>query len=63
MGRRIFLILFLLITNLLITNHYIYAFGPWSPWHRTLPIEGRITDATTGEPIEGGVRKFLLFRR
>lgn len=58
--KKIFLISFLLITNLLITNHCLYAW--WWPINRTPPIEGRVIDATTGKPIENVVVSALWWK-
>jgi len=60
MFKRILLMLFLLITNLLITNHYLYA--GW-PINVTPEIVGRITDATTGKPIENVVVRAVWAKR
>ncbi len=58
--KKIFLISFLILTNLIITNHCLYA--GW-PINRTPKIEGKITDATTGEPIENVVVSCELWKK
>ena len=47
--KKVFLICFVAVISCLTSVAFVYA--GW-PINRTLPIEGTVTDATTGEPIE-----------